>query len=92
MTLKEEIVLKKTTSDTFTGTTLNLILRNNNIDKLVICGALRSCCVESIARIAFNLGYLPTVVDDAHLAADKNFHNSALVMETNEKIRYLEKS
>lgn len=97
--LKEEIVLKKTTSDTFTGTSLNLILRNNNIDKLVICGALTNCCVESTARIAFDLGYLPTVVDDACIAADKNFHDNALrvlktyysnVMETDEIIRYLD--
>ncbi len=80
---KEEIILKKTTSDAFNGTQLDFILRNNNINKLLICGALTSCCVESTARSAFDLGYLPTVVCDASLAADKNFHeNSLKVLDT----------
>ncbi|MCL5986177.1 MAG: cysteine hydrolase [Actinobacteria bacterium] len=96
--LENEIILQKATSDTFTGTTLDLILRNNNINKLVICGALTSCCVESTARIAFDLGYLPTVVSDACIAADENFHKNALrvlrtyysnVMATDETLEHL---
>ena len=75
---KGEMILKKTTSDTFNGTQLDLILRNNNINKLLICGALTNCCVESTARSAFDLGYLPTVVSDASLAADKDFHENSL--------------
>lgn len=98
---KGEIILKKTTSDTFNGTQLDLILRNNNIDKLLICGMLTNCCVESTARTAFDLGYLPTVISDATLAADKSFHENSLrglntyyanIMKTNDIIDLLKAS
>lgn len=95
---RDETIIQKSTSGAFIGTKLDLILRNNNIDKLIICGGLTSCCVESTVRQAFDLGYLPTVISDACIAADENFHNNALkvlktyysnIMKTSDVLNYL---
>ena len=76
--LKDETIIQKSTSCAFVATKLDFILRNNSINKLIICGAATNCCVESTVRIAYDLGYLPTVVSDACIAANEDFHKNAL--------------
>lgn len=51
---------------------------NKGIDKLLFSGAITNGCVESTVRAAFDLGYLPTVIEDACVAPDKKFHESSL--------------
>jgi nicotinamidase-related amidase len=77
---KSDIVIDKTTSDSFHGTNLDIILRNNNVSRLVIVGSVTTCCVSSTTRSAFDLGYLPTVLSDASIATSQKFHEAELMI------------
>ncbi|MCP5184984.1 MAG: cysteine hydrolase [Pseudomonadales bacterium] len=60
-----EIVLTKTCSGAFNGTILDTVLRNLGITHLIVCGFVTDECVETTARVALDLGYLPRIVADA---------------------------
>ena len=77
---KLDIVIDKTTSDSFHGTNLDIILRNNNVSRLVVVGSVTTCCVSSTTRSAFDLGYLPTVLSDASIATSQKFHEAELTI------------
>jgi len=77
---KFDIVIDKTTSDSFHGTNLDIILRKNNVSRLVIVGSVTTCCVSSTTRSAFDLGYLPTVLSDASIATSQKFHEAELII------------
>ena len=81
------IIIQKTTPDSFFKTDLNAQLRNKNIGHLVIAGIQSEVCVDTTCRNAFSLGYKVTLVTDAHstwdtseLSAEQiiNHHNQVL--------------
>ena len=74
----EEIALPKTSCSVFQSTSLDYILRNLNVEQLVVCGQLTDQCVESAVRDAADLGYLVTVVDDACGADSEDSHQKGL--------------
>jgi len=61
----EDLVLDKPASSAFIGTVLERFLRNWKIEVLIIGGYYTGMCVESTARDAFDLGYMPIIVGDA---------------------------
>lgn len=63
--LADEIVLTKTASSAFNGTTLDRVLRGLGIQNLILCGVFTTNCVESAARDGADLGYACMVVEDA---------------------------
>ncbi len=75
---ESDVVIDKTTSDSFHGTNLDIILRNNRISRLVIGGSVTTCCVSSTARSAFDLGYLPNVLADGSIATSQEAHEAEL--------------
>jgi ureidoacrylate peracid hydrolase len=60
-----DIVLRKSTASVFNSTTLDRILRNLQIDTLIVAGVLTRGCVESTVRDASDLGYRVLLVEDA---------------------------
>ena len=60
-----EIVLTKTVSGAFTGTTLDRVLRHMGIQYLYVCGFVTDECVETTIRDALDFGYLSSLVADA---------------------------
>ncbi len=62
---EDEDVIIKHVASSFVGTPLEQSLRNNGIDKVVICGATANHCAESTARSASNLGFETYYVSDA---------------------------
>lgn len=54
---KDDIVIVKRRFSAFVGTDLDLILRNNEIDTLIIGGVVTSVCCECTARDARNMDY-----------------------------------
>ncbi len=60
----EQVVIKHVTSG-FIGTSLEDDLRNDQVDRLVICGATANHCAESTTRSAGNLGFETYYVCDA---------------------------
>ena len=61
----KDITLPKTSCSVFMSTNLDYILRNLNIEQLVVCGQLTDQCVLSAVRDGADLGYLVTVASDA---------------------------
>ncbi|GMH94298.1 hypothetical protein TL16_g12867, partial [Triparma laevis f. inornata] len=48
----------------FASTNLDMVLRQNGITKIALCGFLTNCCVESSMRSAYELGYDVTTLTD----------------------------
>lgn len=53
----ERIINVKHTYDSFAGTDLDYVLRNQGVRTVIICGTLTNFCCESTARTAYSLGY-----------------------------------
>ena len=60
-----EPVFQKHASSAFIGTDLEAHLRAGGIESLVLVGMMTDHCVSSTARMAANLGFKVTVVEDA---------------------------
>ncbi|MBI5973637.1 cysteine hydrolase family protein [Staphylococcus caledonicus] len=75
--LKEEldtdsnsIIIEKQYPNSFLDTQLKNTLEHNNIEEVVICGMMTHMCVDSTTRAAAELGYQPTLIDDATATRD----------------------
>ena len=60
-----DIYIPKTASSVFHSTNIDYVLRNLNVEQLVVVGQITEQCVESTVRCAADMGYFVTVVDDA---------------------------
>ncbi len=60
-----EIVLTKNVNSAFIGTGLDEILKNLNINTLVIVGMTTNHCISSSVRMAGNLGYETFLISDS---------------------------
>jgi nicotinamidase-related amidase len=68
-----EPVVIKNFPNSFRSTTLQEILKNENPDHLVICGAMSHMCIDATTRAAFDLGFRCTVAEDACTTKDLIF-------------------
>lgn len=65
-----ELVIDKNATSAFTGSALDLYLRNLGVQNLVVTGTATNHCVDNTARDAADRGYNVILVDDA--CADGN--------------------
>ncbi|KAF0234387.1 MAG: hypothetical protein FD177_768 [Desulfovibrionaceae bacterium] len=75
-----DIIVRKTTPDSFHNTTLNDILTHVGVDNLVVCGFATEFCVDTTVRRAATLGYSVTLVSDAHTTRDKKHASAAQII------------
>src|SRR5262245_13064250 len=68
-----ELVLEKTSPNSFVGTPLEEELRSRGPGDLVVAGMMSSMCVDATVRTASDLGFSATVVHDACAAPDLEF-------------------
>ncbi len=54
---ENDIVIHKPSYGSFYDTPLETILKNLNIDAIVICGTLTNCCCGTTARQGYERGY-----------------------------------
>jgi nicotinamidase-related amidase len=72
--LAEEIVVTKHRVSAFAGTDLDLVLRANGIETLILTGIITSGVVLSTVRQAADLDYRLTVLADGCLDSDPEVH------------------
>ncbi|MEV0593312.1 cysteine hydrolase family protein [Nonomuraea cavernae] len=66
-----EPLVEKSYGDSFEGTTLETVLSDLGVGRLVVVGAETDVCVRSTLHGAFTRGYDAILVGDAHTAQDK---------------------
>lgn len=76
---KEDIVVNKNTWSLFVGTNVELMLRNSNKNTIIITGIATDIGVETTARHAYALGFIPIIVRDAVSSSDKDAHDRSLL-------------
>ena len=74
-----DIVFKKYTPSLFVGTNAEQLLRNRDVDSLIITGVSTEMGVETTARHASCLGFIPIVVEDAVGSSDELMHLASLI-------------
>ena len=67
---KAEPLIEKNYGDSFEDTTLESVLANLGVGRLVVVGAQTDACVRSTLHGAFVRGYDATLVSDAHTTED----------------------
>lgn len=79
----DEIVIKKFRSSAFVGTPLDLLLRSNGIDTVVISGCTTEGCVESTARDGMFFDHYVVVVPDCVESDTREQHEASMVLMRN---------
>lgn len=74
----DEIVLPKTTSGVFNGTSIDYVLRNIGIDTLVVGGVLTNECVENAVRDAADRSYSVVLAEDCCAAITEEVHSASV--------------
>jgi len=69
--LPGEPVMAKSVNSAFIGTGLEAWLREHGIERVVIAGLTTNHCVETTTRMAGNLGFSPTLAEDACATFDR---------------------
>ncbi|WP_338598410.1 isochorismatase family cysteine hydrolase [Sulfolobus tengchongensis] len=73
-----DVILRKNTPSIFVGTNFELMLRNAGINSIVFTGIATDIGVETSARHAQALGFIPIVAREAVSSADKEAHERSL--------------
>jgi nicotinamidase-related amidase len=76
---ERETVIDKSRSSGFIATSLDLVLRSNRIETVVITGMATHACVESTARDAGFFDYYAVVVEDCVADYRDDLHRAALL-------------
>lgn len=74
----EEIVIQKHYPNAFRGTRLLEVLRELEVQELVICGMMTQLCVDATTRAAYDLGFSCTVVEDACAARSLRYRGELI--------------
>jgi nicotinamidase-related amidase len=74
----DEIVITKTTDSALTGTNLRLILRNMEIEHVLVVGIFTDQCVSSTVRSLADESFNAVVIDDCCAAATMDLHRQEL--------------
>jgi biuret amidohydrolase len=73
-----ELVIDKNTSSAFNSTGIEWLLRNMEVETLVLAGMATDMCVETTARDAADRGFNVIVVEDATATFFEHHHRAAL--------------
>lgn len=78
--LPEELVVCKYRSSAFWGTNLELLLRSNGIQTVIVAGCTTEGCVESTARDAMFSDHYVVIADDCVGSDDKEQHDASMLL------------
>jgi nicotinamidase-related amidase len=74
--IKGELVFPKTNGGAFTGTNLDFVLRNMDIQSIIVMGFLTDQCVLATAVYGGDVGYDVLLVEDACAGTTKENHDA----------------
>ena len=74
----DDLVIDKNSSSAFNGSAIDQLLRNMEIETLVVTGMATDMCVETTSRDAADRGYNVIVVEDAIATFVEEHHHAAL--------------
>ena len=75
---KGELVFPKTNGGAFTGTNLDFVLRNMDIESIIVMGFLTDQCVLATAIYGGDIGYDLLLIDDACTGTTKENHDAVI--------------
>ena len=78
LTINNSHILIKSQYDAFYNTDLEKLLKQNNIEQVVITGVATHLCCETTARSAFTRDFSVKFISDATASFDQNYHNSSI--------------
>ena len=78
----EEAVVLKHEPNSFIKTNLEELLKRDEIERIVICGAMSHMCIDATVRAAKDLGYHSTIVHDACATHDLEFEDDIIPAAT----------
>ena len=76
-----DLVLRKTASDSFWGTSLQQELEARGIKRVLVTGMMTEFCVDTTSRRAASLGYDVTLVADGHTTGDNDLLTAAQIIQ-----------
>ncbi len=76
----DEVIVKKHRSSAFWGTNLDVLLRSNGIEAVVVTGCTTEGCIESTARDALFNDYYAVVVEDCVASDNAALHEASLLL------------
>ena len=76
--IKGELVFAKTDGGAFTGTNIDFVLRNMDIESIILTGFLTDQCVLATALHAADIGYDVLLVEDACTGTTKGNHEAVI--------------
>lgn len=98
--LGDEIIVNKTTDSVLTGTNYATLLRNMEIETVIVTGIVTDQCIASTVRSLADEGFKVIVAEDCCAAASQELHDQELtimnyiycnIMETEEIIALIKK-
>jgi nicotinamidase-related amidase len=76
----DDWIVKKYRSSAFWGTNLDMLLRSNAVQSLVVTGCTTEGCVESTARDALFNDYYVTIAEDCVASDDPAQHDASMLL------------
>jgi nicotinamidase-related amidase len=76
--IKGELVFPKTNGGAFTGTNIDFVLRNMDIESIIVTGFLTDQCVLATAVCGADIGYDVLLVEDACTGTTKENHDAVV--------------
>ena len=71
------VIIKHRVSPFF-GTTLDLILRNQCIERVVVCGVSSAWAIQAVVRDGHDRDYAMVIIEDACAAANETEHHTSM--------------
>jgi len=76
--ISNDMIIDKKYPNSFRDTTLKEELDKENINNLIICGAMTHMCIDTTVRAGFDLGYKITLANDACATRDLQFKDMTI--------------
>jgi nicotinamidase-related amidase len=84
-----DLFVEKEASDSFYETSLDDVLRANDIGHVYVTGLQTEFCVDTTCRSALSRGYSVTLVSDAHTTGDSHLSAAAIIDHHNKVLSNL---